>query len=161
MLQRQTFLVFAAIVASALVAGNPAFAVPMNLVDNDLTSVNAHYSVDKNANISVTYSSADVGSQQGTLTINTTWGAGDFGTRSILFQQTEVPAGDFDTIAGLRLQLVLSLGNNTGVPWDEFFIALGDTSVPATLGSQIGVKRLISSRHTSTPMLGGYPSRVV
>ena len=136
MLHRPAHLPLAGIVLGAILSTSPAIGAPIPLVDPDVTSANAHYSTDQNANISVTYGATDVGSQQGTLTVNTTWGAGDFATRSILFQQTELPAGDYASTQGLRLQLEFSLGNNSGRLWDGFVISMEDNSVPATVGSQ-------------------------
>lgn len=134
---RRTVLSVAGFALFAVLTTSPASGVPVPLVDNDLTSANAHYSTDQNANIAVSYNATDVGSQQGTLTVNTTWGAGDFASRSILFQQTELPLGDFGTTAGLRLQLEFSLGNSTGSLWDGFEFRLEDNSVPAAVGQAI------------------------
>lgn len=139
MSHRQTLLSIAGFGLFAVLATSPASGVPIALVDNDATSANAHYSTDQNANIGVSYSATDaINNTQGTLTINTTWGSGDFASRSILFEQTALPTGDFETDEGLRLQLVFSLGNSTGSLWDGFEVRTMDGSVPATVGPDIG-----------------------
>lgn len=102
--------------------------------DNDTTSDNAKYQTSQQNNVSVTYNATDVGSQQGTVTISATWGAGDFASRLIVFTQTALPdanADVFGSTAGGRFQLVLSLGNSSGQSWTNFQIALSDNSVPA------------------------------
>jgi hypothetical protein len=134
MSDQQRVLSIAGFALFAVFVTGPASGALIPLVDADVTSANAHYATSQNANIAVTYNAADVGSQQGTLTLNTTWGAGDFATRSILFQQTELPLGDFGSTGGLRLQLEFSLGNNTGSLWDAFQVRIEDTSAPANVG---------------------------
>jgi len=129
--------------------------------DNDATSDGAKYQTSQAANISVTYNATDVGSQQGTVTISTTWGAGDFAPRSIVFTQTALPdatADVFGATAGARFQVVLSLGNNTGQSWLNFQVNLTDNSVPAGItigstGSHLGEAHF--HNNTGGPTLSG------
>ncbi len=159
MVHRHTFLSIAAFaVIAVLGASKPASSAPIPLTDNGATSANAKYGTEQNANIAVTYDAADVGSQQGTVKIKTTWGAGDFGSRSVLFTQLAAPAGDFATDEGLRLQIELTLGNNTGQSWMSFDVGTMDTSAPATPGTGIGGQgshRFAAHFHPNTLTLTG------
>ncbi len=117
----------------SLLAGGAVQAdvVTKQLTDADVSSANAKYEVTyDNDKLKVDYDKADQGNQQGTVTIEGTWGPGQFDMRSVLFNQTAVPGDEFGLLKGLRLQLSFKIVNNSGKPWGSFLISTTDGSVP-------------------------------
>jgi hypothetical protein len=100
------------------------------LTDGDASSAEAQYTLHHDNSVALTYDATDVGAQQGTIKLSATWGKGDFASRSIDFNQVELPQAGFGEDQGARFQLILNLGNYTGKPWERFTIHLEDPSVP-------------------------------